>query len=198
AQRIRLAPGVAFDRIAGNLTIEAPPIDRVVVVYQYERDRIAVQPRTDHDHLFARAPCDDIDLLVLLRDVQLVLLGAALGADLELPQPAHLRGDNPEVDLAARPAHARLEVGLPVAHIEIVRHDARTGLQFGKQAGTQREVDARQQVHGKDRCLADPGVEQVALVELRALGDARFPGIRGALLHALRIEVHTEPARAVF
>jgi hypothetical protein len=54
------------------------------------------------------------------------------------------RGHRPEIEMAA--FDNLLPLGLPVTHIEAVRHDARSGLQFFEQFRAEALIDVKQQI----------------------------------------------------
>ena len=91
--------------------------------------------------------------------------------------------------------HGDRAVGLPVAHVPVVRDDARAGFQR-QQRGAQLQVDLLQQVHGDHRGHRQIGLEQVLLDEACALGHAGLRGVLAAALDQLGHDLHAQPARA--
>ncbi len=88
-------------------------------------------------------------------------------------------------------------VGLPVAHAEGVRHDARARLELPGQNRPELEVRRRQQVERHDGGLGHVGGQRVLQLEGDQVRDARVLGVRVGFGNPLRVDVDADAARAV-
>src|SRR2546421_9411824 len=116
----------------------------------------------------------------------------------QLPLSRDARRHDPE-ERRAPGAIARLyrllHVGLPVAHRERVRRDARAGLE-AEQLWPELQVDVRQQEHGDDGRLREIGLEEIGLHELHAVGDARRARVVPGELDHVRVVLDAHRPRA--
>ena len=99
----------------------------------------------------------------------------------------------PEVHLPS--SHRGGPVRFPVAHVELVRDDARAGPQLGEELGAELQVHAPEQVERHDRRVAQIGAEEVELAELDAIGDARSRRCVPCLGDEPPVDVDADPAR---
>src|SRR5436190_15136897 len=98
--------------------------------------------------------------------------------------------NRPQVDKPA--VQLDLSVRLPGSHIELVRHDARAGLELGEQARAQLHVEIRQQVQRDHRRIAELRLEEVLAPERNEVGDALLARILVGFLDALRVDVDAD------
>src|SRR5688572_2182250 len=110
-----------------------------------------------------------------------------------------LGAHGPQVERSLAPgladAHLDRAVGLPVAEVVHVRHDARSRLQPDK-LRPQLHVDVRPQEQRHHRGCREVRLEQVALDELHAVGDVRALRVRVGFGDSLRIDVDPYTPRA--
>ena len=109
-----------------------------------------------------------------------------LPADGNVPVPpaGDIGRHDPEVDVppvVERRRDLDRLVGLPVAHLEAVRDEARARPELGQELGPEAQVDRGQEIHGDDRGIAEIRFEEVLLEEPDL---AREPG-RGRVVVAL-------------
>src|SRR5919204_914741 len=91
--------------------------------------------------------------------------------------------------------HRLLGIGLPVAHGEGVRRDARAGLQR-QELRPQLQVDIRQQEHGDHSGFREVGLEEIGLHELDAFVDTCLVRVLLRELDHVRVVLDAERARA--
>src|SRR5262245_8622513 len=104
------------------------------------------------------------------------------------------RRDRPEVDAAA--VHLDHLLRFPLPHLELVRNDARAGLELGPEPRPQLLVEVGQQVEGDYRGFAEVGLEQVLLAELDQVGHAVAARVLVRLADAVWIDVDADRTHA--
>jgi hypothetical protein len=171
---------------------------------EFERELVTEELRVLYRHA---APADlhgSGDHLKLLLERDLIVDRLAAKAELRLPRACNFRGNDPEEEVAATAGAAILArgvelfvvLGFPVFHAEIVRDDARAGLQL-EELRPEREVHPRQQIHGDHARLGEIGLEEVALVERNLVRDPCAARVLLGLRDTRGVEIDAEPARAV-
>ena len=87
-----------------------------------------------------------------------------------------------------------LLLGLPVAHVEAMRNDARAGLKIPQQLGPQPLVHVRKQVKRNDTGFVNVSVEKIVLFKTHQGLDVIPFGVRLGFLNALRVDIDADAA----
>src|SRR5262249_29724921 len=109
------------------------------------------------------------------------------------------RWNDPVVNRALAAGHGQLDhfIGLPIAHIEAVRHDAGTGFQFAEQFRTESQIHPRVQIDHHHGGLAQVGFEEVLRNESDLLAHTGFSGVALAFLDSYGVDVNSDTACSV-
>ena len=89
-------------------------------------------------------------------------------------------------------------VRLPVAHAELMRHDAGPRAQFLQELGPETFVDRGQEIQRDDCRRRNVGLEDVTFDEADPIGDAGFLGVARRLGDELRVEIDPDAAARRF
>jgi len=115
-----------------------------------------------------------------------------------------LRG-YPKEELATKPAteiiaiagESLFLIGLPVAHVEGIGYDSRTGFEFLKKLWPQTQVDLGQEKKRDHAGFVNVSLEKVVLLESDQVLDTRLFSAFFGLLDALRVYVDPYSARSI-
>src|SRR5438105_2731509 len=164
-------------RCIGLLLGESLELDLLAVVAAMvllaagaQEDLLAAHPAFDRHRALAVRERTREHLERLL-ERELALRQLVLAGDARRHDPEEHRAPG-----AVARLHRLPHVGLPVAHRERVRRDARAGLQ-SQELGPELQVDVRQQEHGDHGGFGQIRLEEIGLHELHALCDARRLGV---------------------
>src|SRR5262249_21641308 len=172
------------------------PLDDVAAHYAAERERAGAEldaraAPAAGGRLVAEGACQLLEVLAQYeRD--------GFGADARLPGAGHGGGDEPEVQpvLAAAAAHWLHAVGLPVAHVEVVRDHARTRRELAHELGTQPQVHVLAEIERHHGGSGEVGLEEILPEECHLRGDAGGQRRVAAEAHQLWIDLHPDAPRA--
>src|SRR5450756_2378120 len=167
----------AFDRIAADFAA-------VFGAAGAESDLIAAQPAAADRHGAVAGFERAFDHLEVLPEREFALR--------QLPYPSDFCGHDPQVRGFAFDRFSA--VGLPLAHVERVRHHARARLEF-EYFRAQLEIDVRQQIHGHDSGIAEVSFEQIGLHEPDLAGEAFLRRGAGAVFDHVGVVFDAHRAR---